>query len=497
MKKHQTIILLIFVAAFIFNNHVSLASGFRIKSLAQMSLILKDNENQLNLYDFGGNPAWLIMDGNKSWLRFSFLTNKNSGNFKRDYDPEAIIDLNGQVEGVKKLDKNQTFYGSVNYHNLRLNKVYQAINRNPYQQSPFRLTDSSTGSINYLGPSLSFQYSKNIYQQKLFIGGSVTYQIETGLKNVFPQPRTIFRYVRSGVGAAYRFSDQLNIGATFFYSNTQEFTEILSPDPFERRQVIVSKFRGENFYTESLGSLEQFSKNSAYKLGCQLTYTANDFLESGLAALYNFQSTNFMENRFRPKSDGIWKLNGYEINWRTRLKIPGLPIGLGLALDRIYFNDWAKHPDYPILMGDNYFCENRIGVGISYEPLFLPIILAAEYHFNFAEKDKNDYISRLRGSGEIDNSIFKMGAECRLLKNWKIRAGIIYSKNDVDPDLQSFSEFLPQNQKECLTFGIAHLFASIESEIFGFFGQQRPVEFKDNKRRDQVGIVFSMKIYRD
>jgi len=497
MKKGFLKIVIMLLALGFSVSFGSFASQFRIKSLAQMSLILKDTDNQLNLYDFGGNPAWLVLDKNKSWLRFSFITNKNSGHFRRTYDPETLMDLNGQVEGVKILDENQTFYGSVNYHNLRLNNVHQAINLNPYQENPFRLTDNTTGGINYLGPSVFFQYSKNIYQQKLFIGGSATYQIETGLKDVFPQPRTIYRYFQSGAGLAYRFSDQLNVGATFFYSNTQEFTEIISPDPFERRQVIVLKFRGENFFTESLGSLEQFTKNAAYKVGCQLTYAPNNYVKSGLVVHYNFQTTDFLENRFIPKSDGIWKLNGYEISWKTRLEIPGVPFGFGLAYDRICFNDWIKHPDFPVLMGDDTFCENRIGVGISYEPLFVPLVFGAEYHFGYADKNKKDYISRLLESGEINNSIFKMGAEYQLFKNLMVRTGVIYHKNNIDADLLSFDEFLPQNIKKRFTFGIAQISGSVETELFGFFGQQRPVVNKDNKKRNQAGIVFAMKFYRD
>ena len=113
-----------------------------------------------------------------------------------------------------------------------------------------------------------------------------------------------------------------------------------------------------------------------------------------------------------------------------------------------------------------------------------------------ADKEKNDYISWLMRSGQIKNNIFKLGAEYRLFKKWVFRSGLIFYKNEIDSDLLIFSEFLPQNTQKCLTYGLAYLNGRFESELYGFFGRQRPEKNKDNKRRDQAGIVFSMKIFK-
>ena len=107
MKKYRfgfflTSLLIVFLIA-----KYCFASDLKIKSMANMSLIVKDEDNQLNLYDFGLNPAWLVMDQQRSWLRSFFATDVNWGNFKRNYDPQTSIDANAFFEGVKVMDKNQ------------------------------------------------------------------------------------------------------------------------------------------------------------------------------------------------------------------------------------------------------------------------------------------------------------------------------------------------------------------------------------------------------
>jgi len=192
-----------------FNLSVCLASGLRVRSLANMSLIIKDPDNQLNLYDFGGNPAWLLPDQRRSWLRPFFTTEHYSGSFKRSYDPQTVFDINAFFEGVKVMGKDQAFRGLVDYHDLNLNDVYQSISRNPYLEHPFRLADNTTGDIHYWGPRVSAQYSRSLLARKLFWGASLDYQIETGLKDFFPQPRTLYRDVKLGSGLAWQCSEKL------------------------------------------------------------------------------------------------------------------------------------------------------------------------------------------------------------------------------------------------------------------------------------------------
>jgi len=476
---------------------ISLASDLKVKSMGQMALIIDDQDNQLNLYDFGSNPAWLVVDQHRSWLRPFVQTDVLSGKFKRIYDPETSIDLNAYFDGVKLLDENQAFRGLVDYHDLSLKEVYRAINRDPYLEHPFRLADNTTGNIHYWGPTISAQYSRNVHDQKLFWGASLDYQIKTGLKDFFPQPRTIYRDIGIGTGIACRVSDRFSIGSTFIYSHTQEFTEAIPPGANELRTVLIMKFRGESFGTERVGSMERFTKIKYFNWGLQTHFKLFDDLESAFSFNYSIQDLDATESRVKPVKDGTWKLEGYEIHWKNRLKPSTLPFRLGLSFDRIYFNDWAIHPNFDVLLGDDHLTENRACFGFAYEPNSLPLIFGVEYHFRFVEKDKRDYGSRLFGSGNMDGNTLKVGTEIGIVENWKVRAGYIYQHDDIDSTLLSFSEFQPENKNHSFTFGLAYFFKSADIEFYGYYGQQKPTVNPNNLKRNHLGIVFSMKFYRD
>ena len=497
MNKKRMILVFVFLIIFSFHISSCFASDLKVKSMAHMSLIIEDVDNQLNLYDFGANPAWLVMDQQRTWLRPFFTTDYHSGNFRRVYDPGSILDFNALVEGVKVLDKNQVFRGLVDYHDLNLNDVYQSISRDPYQQHPFRLADNTTGNIHYWGPTVAARYSRQLLPQKLFWGASLDYQIETGLKDFFPQPRTIYRYVRLGTGVAYRISDRLAIGSTFSYSHTQEFTEAIPPSSNDPRAILVMKFRGETIGSERLGNMERFTRTKMFRWGMQLHFRPINNLESGLVFYYHVADLDATESRTVPVKDGSWQLQGYEIHWKNRYKFSSLPFGLGFSFDRIDYNDWAVHPNFQVLLGDDYFTENRIGVGLAYEPISLRWMVGVEYHLSFADKEKKDYVSRLNASGNINRNELKIGAELGIINNWKVRAGFIYQQNSIDPSLLLFSEYLAKHSNDCFTFGLAHQLKSADLEIYGYYGEQKPTAEPGDLKRNQFGLVVSMKFYRD
>lgn len=497
MFKKHVISTLIFLILFLSISSVIFASDLKIKSMANMSLIVKDEDNQLNLYDFGMNPAWLVMDQQQSWLRPSFATDVNWGNFRRTYDPQTEIDANAYFEGVKVMDENQAFRGMVDYHNLYLNDVDQAISRNPYEEHPFRLADNTTGSIHYWGPIVSAQYSRNVWQKKIFMGAALDYQIETGLKDFFPQPRTIYRHIGARAGAGYVVSRRLSLGVTFNFTTIQEFTEAVPPSANDPRSVEVMKFRGETIGSERTGSMERFTKTKMYRSGIQAHYQPANFIESAISIYYNIQNLDATESRSKPVKDGTWKLQGYEIHLKNRVRLPRMPFLVGLSFDRIHFNDWAIHPNFAVVMGDDYLTENRIGAGIAYESKSFPIVLGAEYHLAFSEKEKKDYVSRLNGSGDIKGSDLKIGAEIGVTKAWKLRAGFVHQNFDTDVALLAFSEYLPKNQSNLVTFGFGWLLKYIEVEGYGYYGQGEPIENATDVNRDRIGFIVSTKFYRN
>lgn len=329
------------------------------------------------------------------------------------------------------------------------------------------------------------------------MGAALDYRIETGLKDLFPQPRTIYRHVGFGSGIAYRLSNRFVIGTTFKYAHTQEFTECVTPSSNESRSILVMKFRGESIGSERLGNMERFTKTRMLQWGVQSHYKLRDNFESAFSFNYNFQNLDATENRTKPAKDGTWKLNGYEIHWKNRFRMPHAPFRLGLSVSRIYFNDWAIHPNFDVLLGDDHFTENSLGFGLAYEPHSLPLIVGMEYHMQFAEKDKKDYVSRMSQSGNRDGADLKIGAEYGLLDNVKVRAGYIFNQHRIDPSLLAFSEFLSDNKIHTVTFGIGWFLKSIEIDFYTYFGQQKPNLDEAVFKRNLYGSILSIKFYRD
>jgi hypothetical protein len=243
--------------------------------------------------------------------------------------------------------------------------------------------------------------------------------------------------------------------------------------------------------------MERFTKTKMYRGGIQAHYQPIDFVESAVSFYYNLQNLDATESRSKPVKDGTWKLKGYEIHWKNRVRLPQLPFVLGLSCDRIHFNDWAIHPNFAVVMGDDYFTESRIGVGLAYEPKSIPIVLGVEYHLAYAEKEKKDYVSRLNGSGSIDNNDLKIGAEIGVTKTWKLQGGFIHQNFDTDIALLSFSEYQPENQANLVTFGFGWLVKSIEVEGYGYYGQGKPTDNPTGAKRDRFGFVVSTKFYRN
>ena len=65
-------------------------------------------------------------------------------------------------EGVKTLGDRGTFHGYASYLVEERSGVYRSLKRTPYGGEAYFLTDTTTGSFTYKGPSVSFAYAYEI-----------------------------------------------------------------------------------------------------------------------------------------------------------------------------------------------------------------------------------------------------------------------------------------------------------------------------------------------
>lgn len=473
-------------------------SDLRVAAMGQLWLVLNDRDNQLNLYDFGKNPAWLIIDQQQTWLRPGFSMTNSRGPFKRRYDPQQQQDLLATFEGVKVMDPLQVFRGLVGYRNFSLQQVDGAINRNPYQEHPFRLVDNTMGDIRYWGPRVAAQYSRKVFHHRLLVGASVDYHIETGLKDQFPQPRTIYRSAAIGAGIAYRWSDRLSLGATVNYAHNQEYLECLNPGANETRSIQILKFRNENLAIEHIGELEQFLTTQIGSLGLQAQWQPADFWASALAYAYHTQRLDATESLSQPQKDGTWMLSGFELAWKNRLRFSGAPIRLAFSVAHREIADYASNPAATIIWGDDGQRENRIGLGLSYEPNQGSLILGIEYYYALADYSKKDYDrDPIITSGQITQRELRLGAEYRLFESVKVRGGYLVARNSIDSPLLQFSEFLPGHNSHQFSSGLAYTIHAVEVEGYAYINTRKARASGQSEKRDSFGVMLTMTIYQN
>ncbi len=469
----------------------------KLPAIGYLSLVLDSETSGLNPYDFSTNPAWLILDQSQSWFAFSSRASLESGEFKRRYDPDEAVDFVAVLEGVKILGPHQAFWGAANYHALRLIRVNQAINRHPYADCPFRLTDETMGNFDYWGPSVAAQYSRQLLGDKLYWGASLDYRIETGLKDVFPQPRIIDREIGTSMGIAWRMFNPLTAGALLQYTDSQEFVEAQTSSQFEQRTIVITLFRGENIGVNRFGAFEQFTNHRKFRSLLQLHYRPGPLMESTMLLGYRMQRLQAFESSVKPVPSANWSLRGFELHWKIRVTMLDLPLRFGWSVDYDYCNDWAVHPAFDLLWGDDYWRTYQIGIGMAYFSPSAPLFLGIEYHINQVHQDKNDYISQLFSDGKMNCREFRCGAELSIMKNWKIRTGYNYQLTSVANTLLSFGEFLPDYHRNRMTFGLACHFEQIEFELTATYDQRLPHHTANQEIRNSLSTMIGIKYFRN
>ena len=497
-KRLNSIFLISFAAGILLliPNLNTLASSIRVQSIGQTSLITEDEDNQINLSDFGLNSAWLLKDEPKNWLKFSGIGDFHQGSFHRIYDPEEATNFHALFKGLKSLGKNQIFRGMVDYGGSFRYDVNESADKEPFANHPYRLTDNTKGDINYAGPKISAQYCCNLFKDKLFIAGTTDYQLETGLKHGFIQPRTIYRSAGIGAALAYQQSKNITLGTTFNYTNSQEYIEYMPPATYESREIQIKKYRGEKIASPGSTDSEVFRKLKCYNLGFQAVYNSSGNFDIGLKINANFQDLKMTENRFAPVEEGTWKLRGYELNLKGRNKIGRFPLYFGYSFDQIYYNDWAVHPDFDILFGDDDFSGNYWGLGIAFQPFCGRLYLAGEIHHAISLIKKRDYISQFVESGNIIDDVIKLGVEYLVFNHYFIRAGFILTENSSTDALLVFSEYEIKNHKYTYTGGLGLKFNLFEADFHFQYSEKSGVETVNYGKRKSVYMYIMLKFYK-
>ncbi|MGE5354102.1 MAG: DUF6850 family outer membrane beta-barrel protein [Acidobacteriota bacterium] len=428
MKKS----LLLIAATFSVLVSVSKAQNVRMNSLGGIKYAVSDQDNSLNLYDFGKNPAWLINDEKEVWLKITPSYDRQWGDYRRPYDFKASNGGGMSFTGLKPLGNSGTFLGMASYSYEEKRDIYRSIKRNPYDGTAFLPTDSTTGNFRYDGPSVGFAYSFEILPG-LFLGAQANYQLLDGLKNIYSMAKTIYRNVGGKLGVAYAFSDNFVFGLDYQTFDSQESLEM--KNVIAQTEVEIFNFRGDTYATSIRKStVEEKFRNNGNAFGAQLYFRPLINLETAIKGDYTVSAARAVMPRgqsIKEFEEGYSSLENYNLEFNARYQVSG-NLSLGAALEYSKDDSWSKNSELNLLIWQWNLKRTSAGLGAAYSVQPLDLLVGIDYEIDLLNADSSKYIDSKFLSLSSTNSMVRIGAEKRVYDDLYIRAGYNYGKDQVD-----------------------------------------------------------------
>lgn len=392
----------------------------RLSTLGNCGIALYDQDNQLNPFDYGYNPAYLLRDYDREWIRFTAGVEEISGDLKREYDPYLINDLYAGFAGIKKLADYHVTSGRVSYMRLNQREIYRAIEIDPYND-PFYLTDPTTGDFEYYGPSLTANYSIRL-KDNLHLGAGLQYDIYTGLKQEYTRPEIVHNYIKATLGMIYEHPSGYMLGLTLSPIRNRNRTNFAKTD--EGYDNIINRYSGEGIYEVRSFSSKQISEVEWGGEATLQNFYLGRSLKLGTLLTYALHRTESRYDAFERDLMSFWETERLDFRFLGRYTPEGLPLTLGLS-GRLMSNDgWAKRPEYDgVLLYDNPYSLASVGGGISYLIEDLNLMATADYIMNSYQIEAKDYGASLFREADIVQNIGRVGLEYSLYGLHSVRLG--------------------------------------------------------------------------
>ena len=424
----------------------------RIAGMGNLFLITEDEDNNLNIYDKGKNSAFLINDESKDWLKMSISSTAANGNLHRLYDPAGLNFYDLHFEALKIIDENQTFKGIIEYSDHKRKDVYRSIQTQTYGSQPFMLMDTTTGSLDFYGPKLAFEYSIFV-TKNLSLGADFNYAGEKGLKSVYTKPEITNRYISGQISLAYSVSDNFVIGTKFDPFYNYEKIE-MAKDPNLGTDPISLKYRGFYKYRVYSDDFTRYNKNKGFDIDIESHFKNPDStLQLFISAGYAKQGINCEDGTKESEYEGYWQEDGFNGSLFARYNPDfideNLTFGFGLTYKNM--NSWSKHPQLPIIFTESDWKKTEISAGIEYNFQKAGLIIGAEFHKILSDTTSDDYLGNYHFDASNPATDIRIGAEYRLQNNLWIRLGYNHFIYDPDAIIKD-----TKYNKNLYTFGVSY-----------------------------------------
>lgn len=426
---------------------VCLAQNARLQSAGGLSFILQDRDNSLNLYDFGHNISWLIIDEQQDMLRIDPGFSRTWGDYKRKYDFGSSNIYNLSFLGIKSLGESGTFLGGTSYSYDKRCDVPRTLRHSPYTGDSFFPEDSSTGNYRYNGPKMGFGYSYELITD-LYIGASANYQVLEGLKDVYSNTQTTIRNIGGQAAVSYRISESLTAGATYDFFDCQEAIEMTS---LTGTNVEVLNYRGETYAVATRGSsIPQKIRLKGGTAGLQFHLIPDERVEVALAGNYGVSGEKYLLklSTLTDSEEGYASFENFDCRLASTYKAAE-DLLLGVRLSSENSNSWSKNSAIDLMLWKWKVNSFSAAAGAQYfiEPAAL--LMGIELEQRFVNADSSKFIDSRFAKINSSDSFIRIGAEKEIMHDFFLRAG--FSAGKIGTDLVSGGTGLKVNS---ITAGI-------------------------------------------
>ena len=417
-KKYITFAVLLF--------SVSYNYGQQLKEPIDFFNTILQSRNEINSYYVGGNPAYLKYESSLEELYINSGYYNETGDFKKFTTPKTDRLYEISFSGKKSIDSQQVFRGSFGVQKVEYRDRDIMFSKNADSWNPFMMGDSVPGTSRFNGIIMKAEYGASLFN-KYLLGVSFNYNVDDGLKKVFPHPVSDHRYIDARLGIGYLLNENLTFGGVACLSDHMEHIDY-STDQGYTTETILYKFRGyANPLLINKKEEARYSYDNNYSGYFTLSYKNNSMVSGALYFGGGIEQTSTKDDDNNPYSQGYFE-NTYYKGGVNAAVYPVSNLLIGLYYDFEINNMWARSPAYNVREMENSYPEHIVKIGAEYtasEKLHFGVEAGVDY----ADYDYKDYYSQIYWKARPVKTSIGAGAEYKICANFSALLTADYAHN--------------------------------------------------------------------
>jgi hypothetical protein len=364
--------------------------------MGDLSIVIEDESNMINLWDFGRNPAGFLADEEGSVIRSDLLW--------EPYEGRELATAPNRFPSMWHL-RGDIFRTSMSVGFRRNAGLALGVEADYF----FRQNDFISTKTELESPGITLVFSKRLGSLTC-VGADIGYAevgSKTNYKNTQSQTRSTTKYFKTQLGVGRELAPEVTVAALLGYNN-------LDSEPYSR-----------------------WSDFHDYWLSLQTVVEIRHRLKLGLETAFNLRRLEFNLNH-----------PGHESYYFNSLKLRAIyDLTSKLHLGMVYFHN-EVFTDFFHPLSSDAFVVAHWGIGCSHE-FNHKIIAGVEYHFRNSSRPEPQ-----RPDLGFKQESLNLGVEGRALEVWSVRGGYVRTWGGINPVAAWDSRY--SNWENRLTLGTGY-----------------------------------------